>query len=98
MSNTHLTLQRVKNTVIKNLGNKSHILMIIYYTVIGNGNTTAFLTTMLQSKQAVVASIGRVNCAVTKYSENTAFLVQSFFCVIIERIFQKAPPSVKISN
>jgi hypothetical protein len=62
--------------------------MIINNAVIGNGNSTAFLTSVLERQKSVVASVRRRNCAVAEYTEDSALFMQTFLCVIIERIIQ----------
>ena len=90
MRNRHLSVERIKNFVVKDLGNKAHIFVIINYTFVRYSDAAAFLSSVLESKQAIITSVCRVNCAVAEYAEYSALFVQTFFCKIIERKFQGA--------
>ena len=75
----HLTRQRVKCTVIKDLADKPHILMSGDNTPVVYRYAAALLTSVLKSKKSVIASIGRSYAVIPVYAENPALLVQALF-------------------
>ena len=73
----HRAVQLRQNLVIKNVIDKSHILVMGYVAVVVHGNTAAFLTAVLQGVKSVV----RASRAVTRgvvYCEYSAFLAEFF--------------------
>ena len=73
-----MSFQTIENLIVENLGNKSHILMILYYSAVIYSNSAALLTSVLQSKKSVVTGICGTYRAVAVNSEYAAFFVKLF--------------------
>lgn len=76
MRDSHLSLEAVESLVVKDLADKSHILMSGDDTPVVDGYAAAFLTSVLQGKKSVIAGIGRCKAVVAVYAEDAALLVQ----------------------
>ena len=80
MTDTHGTLQPVKNLLVKYFIYQTDVLMTADHTVVIDCNAAGLLSSVLQSKQSRIGVMGRADLSdvflVDINTENAAFLMQ----------------------